>query len=428
MAFKGSPTLGTRDWPAEQKALAAVEAAYQAWQAERLAARPDPDRLAGLLAEFRSRQKEAAGLAAPEELVALLSRQGGVSINAETGTDDTKFYYSLPANKLELFALVESERFYHPVFRQFYEERDVVQEERRARLENSASGRLLELLAATAFQNHPYRHPASGYMSDLQSLTMTDAEAFFETYYAPSNLVTAIVGDIETAAVTEIVDKYFGRIPARPAPPPLRTVEPPQAAEKIVLLEDTAQPVYFEVYHKPADTDPDEAVFQAIDDILSNGRTSRLYRSLVRDKKLAVSIDSFSSYPGQKYPNLLGFLVTPAFGISGEPVQAAVHAELERLQREDVTAEELVRFKTRARAKLLRFIRSNQGLAQQLAEAQRLYGDWRELLRGLDRLDRVTPADVRRVAGQMFRKSNRTVAMTVTQPAAVQAPPAERKL
>jgi len=424
MAFKGTPNIGTRDWPGEQKALAAVEAAYQAWQTERLSKAPDPKQLESLLAGFHQKQKEAAGFVVHDEFDDILTREGGVSMNASTGADETNYFYALPANKLELFAYLESERFFHPVFREFYEERDVVMEERRME-ESSGFGRLLEQFTIASFQAHPYQHPAIGYVSDLQSFTMEDAEAFFKTYYVPSNLVTAIVGNVRAAEVIPILDKYFGRIPARPAPPPLRTVEPPQAAEKIVILEDAAQPLYLEAYHKPANSDPSQPVYEAIEDILTGGRTSRLYRSLVRDKKLAVQTSSFGSFPGTKYPNLLTLLAVPAFGVSGEQVQAAVRDEIERIKREDVTAEELSRFKARAKARLLRSMRSNVQLAQRFADSQRLYGDWRELFRRLDRLDQVTPAGIRRVAGQMFQKSNRTVAMIVTQ--AAPDKPSEKK-
>ena len=183
-----------------------------------------------------------------------------------------------------------------------------------------------------------------------------------------------------------------------------------------MILEDSSQPMYMEGYHKPADTHPDQPVYDAIDDILTRGRTSRLYRSLVRDKKLAVEIQSFSGFPGIKYPNLWVVLATPAYGVTNEQVQEALRAEIERLQREDVTDEELAKFKTRAKSDLLRSLRNNQGLADALAENHWLYGDWRELFRSLDRLDKVTKADVRRVAGETFRKNNRTVAMIVTRP------------
>ncbi|HVR96683.1 MAG TPA: insulinase family protein, partial [Thermoanaerobaculia bacterium] len=152
-------------------------------------------------------------------------------------------------------------------------------------------------------------------------------------------------------------------------------------------------------------------------DILSNGRTSRLYRALVRDKKLAIDVQSFSGFPGEKYPNLWAAFAVPAFGVANEQVQAALREEIERLKREDVTDEELAKFKTRSKANLIRGLRSNQGLAAQLADHQRLYGDWRELFRYIDRLDKVTKADIRRVANETFRASNRTVAMIVNRPA-----------
>ncbi|HKI01683.1 MAG TPA: pitrilysin family protein [Thermoanaerobaculia bacterium] len=417
MAFKGTPNIGSTDYAAEKKALEALEAAYQAYQTERLALRPDAKKMETLLADFRTRQQAAAGYVAHNEFDELLTREGGVGMNASTGADDTSYYYSLPANKVELFAFLESERFAHPVFREFYEERDVVREERRQSYESRPIGRLVEQFSTTAFQYHTYQQPGIGSPSDLQAISITDAEKFFQTYYAPSNMTTGIVGDVHAEALIPILEKYFGRIPARPAPAPLRTVEPPQIAERTVVLEDPAQPFYLEGYHKPAETHPDQPVYDAIDDILSNGRTSRLYRSLVRDKKLAVDVESFSGYPGRKYPNLWAVLAVPGFGVTNQQVQAALREEIERLKREDVTDEELAKFKARSKADLLRSLRSNQGLAEQVAQYQRLYGDWRELFRYIDRLDRVTKADIRRIATETFQAPNRTVAMIVNRPA-----------
>ena len=421
MAFKGTPNIGTTDYAAEKKALDALEAAYQAYQSERLSARADAKKLETLLAEFHTRQQEAARYVVHNEFDDLLSREGGVGLNASTGADRTQYFYSLPANKVELFAFLESERFYHPVFREFYEERDVVREERRMSYESRPIGRLVEQFVTTAFQYHPYQQPGIGTPSDLQAISITDAEKFFQTYYVPSNLYTAIVGDVHAATLIPVLEQYFGRIPARPAPPPLRTAEPPQIAERTVVLEDPAQPFYVEGYHKPAHTHPDQPVYDAIDDILSTGRTSRLYRSLVRDKKLAVDVQSFSGFPGEKYPNLWAVLAVPAFGVTDQQVQAALREELERLKSADVTDEELAKFKARSKANLLRSLHSNQGLANQLAEYQRLYGDWRELFRTIDRLDRVTKADIRRVAAETFQASNRTVAMIVNRQATAPA-------
>lgn len=417
MAFKGGPKIGTRDWAAEKKALEAVEAAYQAYQAERLSPRSDPEKVEKLLAEFRARQQEASKFIDDGGgFDTILAREGANGINATTNADETRYFYALPSNKLELFAFLESERFLHPVFREFYQERDVVQEERRMG-ENSPFGRLLDQFQAAAFEAHPYKQPVVGYMSDLQSFTATDAQKFFETYYAPSNLITVIVGDVKPGTTIPILEKYFGRIPARPGPQPLRTVEPRQDAEKVVALEHSAQPIYLEGYHKPANNHPDQAIYDAIDDIFSRGRTSRLYRTLVRDKKLAIEAGSFSGYPGTKYPNLWAIFAMPSFGVTNQQVQEVIHAEIARLQNEDVTDEELAKFKTRKKADLLRAMRDNQTLANLLAAQQRLYGDWRELFRYLDRIDKVTKADIRRVAGETFTKNNRTVAMSNTRTA-----------
>lgn len=415
MAFKGTPNIGTTDYEAERKAIEELEVAYQAYQEARLEGEADEERLETLRQRFEEKQEAAAQYVVANEFGDIIDREGGVGLNAFTGADRTGFFYSLPANKVELFAFLESERFLHPVFREFYKERDVVQEERRLRVESQPIGRLVEQFTSMAFLAHPYKQPVIGYMSDLQSFTMSDAREFFETYYVPSNMVTVLVGDLDAEQVIPILEEYFSRIPAGGEPPVLRTKEPPQIAEKQVILKDPAQPIYLEAYHKPAATHPDQPVYDAIDDILSRGRTSRLYRSLVRDEKIAVTVNSFSNFPGQKYPNLWAVFALPAREASNEQVQAAIRAELERLKTEDVTQEELEKFKTRSKADLIRQLRSNQGLAFQLAGYQLLHGDWRELFRYIDRIDRVTAEDIRRVANETFRETNRTVAMIVTE-------------
>ncbi|HEX5757693.1 MAG TPA: pitrilysin family protein [Thermoanaerobaculia bacterium] len=429
MAFKGTERIGTTDAAAEKKEIAELEAAYQAYQAERLSPRPDPKRVEELLAAFKKEQEEAARYVVKNEFGDIIEREGGVGLNAFTASDMTGYHYSLPANKLELFAYLESERFLDPVFREFYTERDVVQEERRLAMDQPIQ-RLVEQFLAAAYNAHTYGIPTIGHMSDLQSFTLTDAERFYRTYYAPRNMITAVVGHFDADALVPMLEKYFGRIPAGPAAPPLRTVEPPQIAEKRIALEDPSQPFYLEGYHKPASTHPDQAVYDAIDDVLSNGRTSRLYRALVRDKRLAVFVASFSGFPGEKYPNLWAVYAVPARGIGNRQVEEAVRVEIERLKSEDVSDEELAKFKTRAKADLLRRLGNNQGLAIQLATYQRLHGDWRELFRSIERLDKVTKADIRRVANEVFKDVNRTVAVIETvapppQPAPQQEEPEE---
>ncbi len=422
MAFKGTRNFGTTDWAAEEKALDAVEVAYAAYDKARRKPKPNGAEVERLAAELAARQEEAGRFIEKGAFDGILQREGGVGLNAATGADATRYFYSLPSNKFELFAYLESERFFEPVFREFYQERAVVQDERRYAIESQPIGRLVEQVLGAAFNAHPYGQPTIGWMSDLDSYTRADAEAFFRRYYAPSNLTTAIVGDVDPKVVIPILEKYFGRIPARPHPEPLRTVEPPQEAEKRVTLFADSEPFYLEVYHKPATTDPTQPIFDAIDDLLSNGRTSRLYRALVRDQRIAISVDSFSGYPGEKYPHLWGVFIVPAPGVPLAKIEAAVAAEIDKLRTTDVGADELVRAKRRARADLLRTLNSNQGLATQLSDYHRLYGDWRELFRYLERLDQVTAQDIRRVAGATFVVGNRTIGTVDREPSPAPVP------
>ena len=211
MAFKGTPRLGTTDFEAERKALEELETSYLAYQEERLSSNPDPQRVKELFSTFKEKQKKAAQYVKKNEFGDIIEREGGVALNAFTGADVTGYFYALPANKVELFAYLESERFLQPVFREFYEERDVVMEERRLRTESRPVGRLLEQFVSTAFIAHPYHHPVIGYASDIQSYTMTDAELFYRTHYVPSNMITAIVGDVDPKQLIPLLETYFGR-------------------------------------------------------------------------------------------------------------------------------------------------------------------------------------------------------------------------
>ena len=417
IAFKGTPQLGTTDYETEKAAIADMEASYQAYLEARLAVGVDAAEVDRLWEEFKAKEEIANSYAESEAFGEILNREGATGLNAFTNTDFTGYFYSLPANKFELFAYLESSRFLSPVFREFYKERDVVQEERRLRTESNPIGRLIEQFVSTAFVAHPYKNPVVGHMSDLQSFTLTDGEEFYRTWYVPANLVTAIVGDVDAEAVMPVIERYFGRIPEGPAPPSLRTVEPPQIGEKTVIVEDPSQPIYIEGYHKPAQTHPDQPVWDVIDDVLSNGRTSRLYRSLVRDKKIAAQAGSFSSFPGSKYPTLWIAFAVPSPGVGNEEVRDAIRDEIERLKSKDLGADDLARAKTRAKAGLLRSLRNNFGLANNIAQWQTLFGDWRELFRYVDRIDAVTAEDVRRVAGETLVAKNRTVGMIVTESA-----------
>jgi predicted Zn-dependent peptidase len=293
--------------------------------------------------------------------------------------------------------------------REFYKERNVVIEERRMRTDSSPFGRLLEQFTEASFTAHPYHRPTVGWMADLNSFSATDAQKFFDRYYVPSNMIVAVVGDIKAAEAMPILEKYFGRLPTHSQPDEITTTEPPQNSERKVILKDRSQPIYIEGYHRPDYRSKDDAVFDAISDLMSEGRTSRLYRSLVRDKKIASFSEGLTGYPGIKYPHLFAFLAVPLPGHTTQEMADAIHAEIDKLKKEDITDEELKMIKTRSKANLIRGLADNEGLATQLATYQMRYGDWRELFKSVDRIDQVTKADIRRVANEVFVDTNRTV-------------------
>jgi predicted Zn-dependent peptidase len=412
MAFKGTDRIGTTDYAKEKIALARVEKAYAAFDHEdRKEVDRDPKKVAALKSEFDKAVEDANQYVIKNKFGQIIEQQGGVGLNADTTMDSTNYFYSLPANRLEMWAYMESARFRHPVFREFYKERDVVHEERRLRIDSAPIGRMVEQFLSTAYVAHPYQRSGVGWPSELDHLSATDGEQFFHKYYVPSNTVIALAGDLKPEQVFPIIEKYFGTLPAAPKPEPLTTIEPQQFAERSVVLRETSQPFYIEGYHRPDYRDRDDAVYDVISDLLSEGRTSRLYRSLVRDKKIAAGAAGFSGLPGQKYPGLFAFFAIPVPGHTPEEMATAIHEEIDRLKNQDVSDDELQTVKTRQKANLIRRLADNEGLAEQLAFYQTRYGDWRELFRSVDRIDKVTKADIRRIANKTFVENNRTVAM-----------------
>jgi len=414
MAFKGTNNIGTTNITAEKAALAKVETAYAAYDRENNRVNRDDKKVAELKAEWEKAREEADQYVIKNEFGEIIERNGGVGLNASTGLDSTRYYYSLPANRVELWAYLESERFLHPVMREFYKERDVVMEERRMRTDSSPTGRLIEQFLSVAYDGSPYHRPGIGYMSDLNHFSATDAANFFSTYYVPSNMVVAVVGDLDFEKTFAIVEKYFGRIPSGPKPEEYVTEQTKQSSQRTVLLHDPSQPFYIEGYLRPSYRDKDDVVYSVISSVMSEGRTSRLYRTLVRDRKIAMTAAGFSGFPGNKYSNLYAFYAVPSQGHSAAQVGNAINEAVGKLKSDGVSPDELKMVKTRAKANLIRGLANNQGLAMKLAENQLKYGDWRELFRRIDKIDAVTNDDVKRVANQIFVDSNRTIGILET--------------
>ncbi len=412
MAFKGTKTTGTKDYQLESAALNKLDELFVAIRKERHKGdQANPETLKKLQEQFDQAGAEAQKYIVHDEYEESLTQQGADGFNAYTSEDATQYIVSLPSNKLELWMMLEADRFANPVLREFYKEKDVVMEERRM-MENQPTGRLREEFQGIAYLAHPYGEGVIGHMSDLQNLSRPEAEAFFKIHYSTSNLTIAIVGDVDPAEVKRLARKYFAGIPSGPKPEPVRTEEPPQRGERRVTLEDASQPVVLIGYHQPNVNHPDHPALEVLSQVISAGRTARLYKDLVRDKKIAVSARGGTD--SSKYPSLFMFSVMPAKGHTNQECEQAVYAQIEKLKTEPVSEQELKKAKTRIRAGLIRQLDSNSGLAAELTFYEVITGDWHNLFKQLDKIEKVTAADVQRVAQTYFITKNRTVGLIET--------------
>jgi predicted Zn-dependent peptidase len=426
LALKGTTTIGTTDWAAEKKALDAVEEVHDRLEAERnKGPRADEARLDVLELQLSTAVSRAAAFVQPGRFSTILEAYGAMGLDAASSYDHTEFQCNLPSNRLELWFLMESQRFLSPVFREFYKERDRALEEQRARVESNPRGALLQELLAAAFEAHPYHRPEIGWPSDIANLRPADARAFFEKYYTPGNMVAAIVGDVNPDEARRLAERYFGPMPARPAPPLPHTVELAQRGARRVQVESAAQPLLVWGYKRPGQRDPDDLVFRVLGLILSGGRTGVLYQELVQGQRIAVEAQALSAYPNGRYPSLFTFVLAPAREHTVEEVEKALDALLARFQAQKVDDEALSRARNSARAAMISQLDSNRGLASLLPAYYAAFGDWRELFASIAGLDKVTAGDVQRVARKYLVPSQRTVAFA-TQPAPQPTQPAPR--
>ena len=411
MLFKGTQTLGTKNYAEEEKILIRIDTIGAALDAERAKGeKADKAFLKYLEDSLKGLEAEHKKWLVKDEIGYVYSQNGAVGFNAMTSADTTTYLVNLPSNRLELWARVESDRILNPVLREFYSERDVVMEERRRSVDSRPGGQLVENFLGAAFMAHPYGRPVIGWASDIQSLDKRTTEQFFRTYYSPANTVLTVVGDLNPDEALPIIRKYFERIPSQMLPPPLRTVEPEQIGERRIQVVMEAQPQLIIGFHKPNPRHPDDVVCEVIDSLLTSGRTSRLYKRLVEEEKIAAEVSSSNGFPGERYPNLFVIFATPRHPHTAEELEKAIGQELDRLKSEPVSEQELKKVKNQIQTDFLRQLNSNSKLAYWLSYGQCLFGDWRYFSDRLQSYEGVTVEDVRRFAQKYFVARNRTVA------------------
>ena len=346
----------------------------------------------------------------PEEHDKIITNAGGVS-NAYTQDDVTVYYQTFPANYLEKVLWMEADRMTTLDVSEanFKAEREVVKEERLTRIDNPPYGDLNELLYDNAFQVHPYKHVTIGSMKDLDAATIDDVREFYHTYYVPNNATVIIAGDFKADEAMEWLKKYFGNIPQSQKPIVRPNVkEPPQDKERRVTHPKAVPlPAYVAGYHIPADGDTDSYPLVIASSILSDGRSSRIYRSLVYEKRLALEADASGNFT--EHPNLFFATIIMNQGASMDAAEKALNAELTRLMTEPVSDKELEKAKNKMRAEYAFARQSVQEKAQALGHAAVIHGNTATVNKEYDLFMKVTKEDIMRVAKTYFRSENRTV-------------------
>jgi len=421
MMFKGTPTIGTKDYKKDLKIIAEQEKLRDGMRQEESKMRAawrkgeidDLQKPENKTARYKELEEQFKGLIAQQreilvknEFDRIYTLGGASGMNAFTSTDLTGYFITVPANKLELWMWMESERLLRPVFREFYAERDVVFEERRMRTESTPLGKFAEAYESMVWTAHPYHWPTVGWPSDIPAITKAQADEFYALYYSPQNITLILVGDFKAEQAEAMAMKYFTRIPrGKIDPPDVVTLEVEQLAEKRMYAEAEANPQVDIAWHTVPFGHRDAYALNILAQILST-RTGRLYKGLVLGKQVATEVQAGPDT--RKWHGMFYVSGEAKEGHTPEEVEQAIYAELEKLKNEDVPENELQKVKNNFAAYEFRKLTSSMSILMQLIQSDGL-GDWREVNTAGARHQAVTAADVRRVVRKYFTKENRNV-------------------
>ena len=422
MMFKGTPTLGTTNNARDHEIILEQEKVRDAMRAEEVKMRAamrrgeidDIAKLENKTEHYKDLEKQFNKLVAEQrqmlvknEFFKIYTTHGGSGMNAYTSDDMTAYFVNIPANKLELWAWMESERLLRPVFREFYSERDVVFEERRMRTESTPLGKFNETFNSIFWESHPYNWPTVGWPSDIPAISKAQADEFYATYYAPQNITLILVGDLDAEKTALLLERYFSRIPrGKKDAPDVVTLEVKQVAEKRMNAEAETNPLVDILWHTVPFGHKDSYPLAILGQVLST-RTGRLFKGLVLTNEVAT--DAWGHQMSQKWAGSFNIGGEAKDGRTPADVEAAIYGELDNLASVEVPAEELQKVKNNFAAGEFRKLGSNMAILNQLMHCDGL-GDWRSINESGAKFQAVTAADVQRVVKEYFTKENRTVA------------------
>jgi zinc protease len=353
----------------------------------------------------------------PKEFDRVLESHGGRS-NAYTSHDVTVYYDDFAAEALETVLDLESDRMKSLAIsdRMLKSEREVVKEERRVRVDNDITGLLDEELSTLVFKAHPYRWPVIGWMKDIESITRTDCQDYFRTYYAPNNAILYVVGDIDPKRTLALIKRYYGGIKRGPAAPPVVDAEPAQRGERRALVHHPAQaPALLIGYHAPTAREPDALTLDILQYAVSVGEGSRLMRELVYGQGVAISV--VMDWGWRLDPGQMVFYLELKPDSDPAKVEAALYAQLAKVASEGLTPRELQKAKNNLRSHLLTEMATNSRRANALGTYELLLGSWKEGLALPERYEEITSEQVRAAAARYFAPEQRSVVTLVPQAA-----------
>jgi len=428
MMFKGTPTIGTKDYAKDLEIMNAQEklrdqmreeekkmrAAYRRGEIDDIL-KPENQtpRYKELAEQFKKLILDQREVLVKNEFDKIYTTAGGSRMNAFTSEDMTAYFVSVPANKLEMWMWMESERLLHPVFREFYAERDVVFEERRMRTDSTPLGKFAEEFNAMFWESLPYTWPTVGWPSDIPSISKAQADEFYALYYSPQNLTVMLVGDFKPDAAESLAKRYFERIPhGAKDPPDIVTLEVAQVAEKRMNAEAETNPQVDILWHTVPFAHKDSYPLEILAQILST-RTGRLYKGLVLGS--AVATEVYADQTSQKWAGYFNAGGEAREGHKPEEVEKGIYENIEKLKQEDVPSDELQKVKNNFAAAEYRRLTSNFPILMHLIRNDGS-GDWREINAAGPKLQAVTAADLKRVAQKYLVKDNRTVAIYTRKP------------
>jgi predicted Zn-dependent peptidase len=428
MMFKGTPTIGTKDYKKDLEIIAAQERVRDEMRQEERKMRVEyrhgaiddllkPEnktpRYRELEKEFNQLINEQREVLVKNEFDRIYSGAGGDRMNAFTTEDLTAYFINVPANKIELWMWMESERIWHPVFREFYAERDVVFEERRMRTDSTPLGKFQEEFNAMFWESCPYSWPVVGWPSDIPNISKAQADEFYSTYYSPQNITLILVGDVRADKAEALAKQYFERIPRGPkTPPDIVTLEVKQLAEKRMFAEAEANPQVDILWHTVPFQHRDSYALEILAQILST-RTGRLYKGLVLGK--GVATETYADQGSMKWEGMFNAGGEAKEGHTPEEVEQGIYDNLDKLKKEEVPPEELQKVKNNFAAAEYRKLSSNYAILMHLIRNDG-EGDWHEINEAGAKIQAVTTADVKRVAAKYFTKENRAAAVYTRKP------------